>query len=94
MKIEPNETLIRGSWIERDQKVVADDLCRRIEVLIRDYLRQVGTSNRGWEHLYLDPSDDRLWELTYPHSDWLGGGPPTLRLVSAKLAEEKYRYRG
>jgi hypothetical protein len=40
--------------------------------------------------LYRDPQDGRLWELTYPHSDWHGGEPPDLRHISSGEAASKY----
>jgi hypothetical protein len=32
-----------------------------------------------------------MWELTYPHKDWHGGGPPSLANVTKDYVQRKYR---
>ncbi|MEZ0469087.1 Imm27 family immunity protein [Luteimonas salinilitoris] len=90
MKISPNETLITGRWIEHKGQLVGDDTCKRINELIRNYLHEIGRDPSGWDALYRDPQDARLWELIYPESELHGGGPPQLRCLTYGEAEEKY----
>jgi hypothetical protein len=40
--------------------------------------------------LYVDPTDGRYWELTYPQGDMQGGGPPQIRVVSEEDAQARY----
>lgn len=94
MKLSPRETELNGSWIIQDGDVVADKVCIRISTLTKKYLQQVGTDQSGWDQLYLDPEDGRLWELLYLQSELEGGGPPTLRVVSLEGAKAKYGYEG
>ena len=63
---------------------------RNIRSLVADSLAKVATDQSGWTSLYRDPSDNRLWELTYPHGEMHGGGPPTLRRITAEYALRKY----
>jgi hypothetical protein len=90
MNLRPDETLLAGNWIEVDGKVDGDETCKRIEQLIHDVLRQVGTADGGWAKLFVDERDGRYWELTYPHGEWHGGGPPMLTCVSNSYARSKY----
>ncbi len=90
MKLAPNESLLTGSWELRDGKFVADEVCSRIDELVRQHLRELGRDTSGWDVLYRDPLDERLWELTYPRSDLHGGGPPQLRHLSKEEANAKY----
>jgi hypothetical protein len=91
MNLRPDETLLVGNWIEVNGAVDGDDTCKRIEQLIRGYLEQVATTDAGWTRLLVDRNDGRYWELTYPHGDWHGGGPPTLTHVSADYVRSKYK---
>ncbi len=61
------------------------------EMLIRTHLRELGKDSSGWEALYRDPDDGRLWELTYPKSELHGGGPPQLRSLAPDEARKNYR---
>lgn len=90
MKPRPYEKTLEGSWLTTERGVVADDVSERIKVLTETYLRHVAVDDTGWDHLYLDPEDGRLWELTYPASEWHGAGPPRLDVVSRETAQEKY----
>jgi hypothetical protein len=82
MKPQPNETSIIGNWVWQNSKMIADDNSKRIEELTRTYLVKVKTSADGWDVIYQDPEDLRFWELSYPHSEMHGGGPPALKLVN------------
>jgi hypothetical protein len=90
-KIDPSETVIIGKWLPNNQGgVVADDACRRIDALVHGYLRELGRDSSGWDVLYRDPDDGRLWELIYPQSELSGGGPPQLRCMTVEGARQKY----
>jgi hypothetical protein len=90
MKIQPTEIQLTGKWLSRDGRVVADETCERINELIRSHLNQLGRDASGWNVLYRDPEDGRLWELTYPQSDLHDGGPPQLRCLTLDEAKTKY----
>jgi len=55
-------------------------------------LAKVAITESGWETLYRDPRDLRLWELTYPQSEMHRGGPPMLRCLCLSLEEAKAKY--
>jgi hypothetical protein len=88
--IEPFETVITGSWILQNGKVVGDDVVKRIRALASSHLVKLGTDASGWNTLYRDPDDGRLWELVYPQGELQGGGPPQLKCISAEDARQKY----
>lgn len=88
--INPNEEQIIGNWTLRDNEVLADDVCRRIESLVANHLHCISTDSSGWDVLYRDPTDQRLWELTYRRSEMHNGGPPALNLISGADAAWKY----
>jgi hypothetical protein len=90
MTIERVETLLVGQWDSREGRVVPDQTCVRINELIRTYLKELGRDASGWDVLFRDPEDGRLWELTYPHSELHGGGPPQLRCLRVDEARAKY----
>jgi len=74
---QPNETELEDS--------------QRIRWLIDAHLVRVTTDASGWRVLYRDPSDDRLWELSYPRSEMHGGGPPKLTCIPRQQAEAVYK---
>lgn len=84
----PDETELIGQW--SGQSIVADEVCQRIDKLIKTYLVLVANSFDGWSSLFQDPDDFRLWELIYPQSDLHGGGPPILKCIGAGDAQIKY----
>jgi len=86
----PDERAVIGRWIVVDGRVGGDLQCERIERLTDGILTFVAPSSDGWECLFRDPSDGRLWERTYPQSEMHGGGPPTLRLISPEEARRRY----
>ncbi|MBI2735202.1 MAG: hypothetical protein HYX38_01410 [Rhodospirillales bacterium] len=65
--------------------MVADEICKRIETLVANYLDVLGVDASGWDTLYRDPNDSRLWELVHPQSELSGGGPPELPSPTAPL---------
>jgi len=86
----PNEHRIVGAWHAGPHGMKADANCARIEQLMLNHLVRLATDVTGWDCLYRDPSDGRLWELTYPLSDGHGGGPPTLAVINTTTAKGKY----
>lgn len=92
MKLQPDETDVKGRWIATSGGVRADDTCRRIDWLVKEVLEELAASPEwgAWEVLYRDPSDGRYWERTYPEGDMQGGGPPRLRCISLEEARAKY----
>jgi immunity protein 27 of polymorphic toxin system len=92
MTIGREETEIRGRWKMAGFKVEEDANARRIQTLISGYLREVAQDESGWSTLYVDPSDGRYWELTYPEGSSHGGGPPLLKVLSEQQAKARYRF--
>lgn len=90
MKLRPDECDLIGKWRRLGNAIEADSTALRIDRLIKDQLEKLGTDKSGWDVLYRDPNDGRLWELTYPNSDSEGGGPPRLTCVTAEAVREKY----
>lgn len=90
MLLRPDETELRGQWFERGGEVVGDETCQRIKTLTAGVLEKIATDQSGWETLYRDPRDNRLWEHSYPQSGYHGGGPPRLALISPAAAHAKY----
>lgn len=90
MKIQATETQLSGNWLSHNGRIVADETCQRIEELVRSHLTQLGPDAIGWDMLYRDADDGRLWELTYPKSELHGGGPPQLRCLTLGEAKRKY----
>ncbi len=88
--IQESETSIVGKWINSDSKLIVDDNCTRIKELIQDHLIKLAHDSSGWDTLYLDPSDNRFWELSYEEGHLHGGGPPALRCISADKVKVKY----
>ena len=82
MILKPNEERLSGGWVRNGQDVVADATSERIDWLVKHHLRRVAADASGWDTLYEDPSDGRLWVLTYPQSEQHGGGPQALISVT------------
>jgi hypothetical protein len=70
--------------------VTADAVAKRIEWLTGEVLEPLASDSSGWETLFRDPGDGRLWEQTFPHSEMHGGGPPRLQVISENGAAAKY----
>jgi hypothetical protein len=92
MNFEDGETELIGAWVVQDGHVNSDQTGRRISSLVREKLRKVGVAGGGWEILFQDPQDGRLWELTFPRGEMQGGGPRALRLVREEDARRKYDF--
>jgi hypothetical protein len=89
-ELQPDETELVGQWLNTGGRIQGDSGCRRIEWLVSERLRRLGADASGWDVLYRDPRDGRLWELTFPMSEMHGGGPPRLSLISPDAAASKY----
>jgi hypothetical protein len=90
MKLRPDETELTGEWRMVGREIEKDLTARRIEKLTQTILKRLGTDPSGWDTLYRDPDDGRLWELTCPDSDSEGGGPPRLAFLEVDAARRKY----
>lgn len=88
--IHPEETRIVGGWILEHGRMLDDAASLRIHELVATHLVKLGHDWSGWGTLYRDPTDGRLWELTYPQGDMQGGGPRTLQVLSEAAARSKY----
>jgi hypothetical protein len=84
------ERVLIGKWIEQGDRVVGDEICKRIEKLIADCLRRVGNREGGWTVLYLDDETGIYWELTFPESGMHGGGPPALTRLEFEEVKTLY----
>ena len=92
-ELTPEEVDLRGNWLVRnDRSVVADATEKRIEWLTTQKLQRVANDWSGWETLYRDPRDGRLWELTFLQSEMHGGGPRRLHVLSRDEAAAKYSH--
>jgi hypothetical protein len=90
-ELGPEEVDLRGDWlVQKDRAVIADETEQRIEWITTQKLQRIANDQSGWETLYRDPRDGRLWELTYPRSGMHGGGPRRLHIVSRDEAAAKY----
>ena len=89
--LQPDESLLSGSWTESAARSVHDHVDQRILWLVTRRLVLVASAEAGWRQLYRDPRDGRLWELTFPHGSLHGGGPRRLSVLSREVARESYR---
>jgi hypothetical protein len=78
--------------VQKDRSVVADATEQGIEWLTRQKLERIANDWSGWNTLYRDPRDGRLWELTYPQGEMHGGGPRRLHVLSRDEAAAKYSH--
>jgi Immunity protein 27 len=88
--LRPVETELVGAFLTTSGKIVPDAVCVRIQQLVEGRLEPVAVDASGWDRLHRDPTDGRLWELTYPESEMHGGGPPRLCVISPADATAKY----
>jgi hypothetical protein len=70
--------------------IAPDEVDARIQRLVNNYLQRLGSANEGWDVLFRDFQDGRLWEMTFPHGEMHGGGPRSLREIAESIARQKY----
>lgn len=92
MKLSKSDEKIVGAWANINGKIIENEQCEQIKHLTKNYLIRLANDYSGWDVLYYDPYDNRLWELIYPHSELAGGGPPLLRVISLEQARDKYSF--
>jgi hypothetical protein len=90
MPLKSTETDLIAKWVVVEGKMAGDEVEQRINALIHGELQKLGHDSSGWETLYRDPSDGRLWELTRPQSEMHGGGPRRLHVIEPEEARRKY----
>lgn len=90
-ELSPHENELVGGWTTKNGKTIEDGVSERIRWLVGNSLKRVAADETGWDTLYEDLHDGRLWELIYPHSEMHGGGPPLLRVVALREGRVKYR---
>ena len=90
MKLSKTENKLIGKWIYENGVMRKDEFSQRIEWLISNHLKKITIDETGWDALYIDHDDNRLWELTYPQSEMHAGGPPSLIHISSEEAKKKY----
>jgi len=89
-KLASHEQNLIGNWQTNGAQIIADPVCEKIEWLVGNHLVLLGADSTGWDELYRDPDDGRLWELTWPQSELHGGGPPRLTYLTLQTARDKY----
>ena len=89
-RLKTHETRLVGNFRIIGDRVVADEVCERVDQLVDNYLQHIKTHESGWDTLFKDPNDGRYWELTYLQSEMHGGGPRSLICISAEAAKQKY----
>ena len=92
--LHPDETELWGQWLDTGNRIEDDAIGARIRWLAAERLERLASDPGGWDALYRDPRDGRLWELTHPNSHLHGGGPPRLALVTAAEAAARYGVGG
>jgi hypothetical protein len=89
-KIQTHETQIATSIVFSNGKPSFDGNAEKIYDLIENYLQFIAVDASGWEKLYRDPEDRRLWRLSYDESDSHGGGAPRLDVVDRSIAIDTF----
>lgn len=90
--IQSDEQKIIGSWTVVDTGIKADQNCERIEFLVSNFLNKITTDESGWDTLYQNPEDGKLWVLFYPDNHLHDGGPPSLKLISNSEAQSRFSF--
>jgi hypothetical protein len=75
MKPTPEETEIRGFWIDLGSGMTPDSNWERVTALVDSYFEPLGNDGSSFR----DPADGRIWELVRPMPNLKNGGPPLLR---------------
>ena len=82
--LAPDEVVLQAARTDHDA------VDARILSLVRKRLERLASTNAGWDTLFRDPRDGRLWELTFPEGSLFGGGPRRLSVISEADARQKY----
>jgi Immunity protein 27 len=88
-ELAPGEVRLQGS-LSAGITGDPDDVESRIRWLASARLHPLASAAAGWDWLFRDPHDGRLWEQTYPLGSLHGPGPRQLALINAEVAREKY----
>ena len=88
--LAPNEQHLTARGDGALGRAFADDVDARIFWLVSRRLEPQATANGGWDQLFRDPRDGRLWELTFPQGSLHGGGPRQLACITHQAAAAKY----
>jgi hypothetical protein len=90
--LRSSEAELVGNWVrEPDGSIRSDHVEERIQWLIARRLIKIASDQSGWDTLYDDPTDGRLWELAFPSGELHGGGPRRLRVIDRSTAKAKYK---
>jgi hypothetical protein len=90
MQLKPEETELRGYWIDLGSSMTPDAAWERITILIQEHLELLAERNDAPARLYRDPADGRLWELTSIAPEMKDGGPPLLTCIGPERVRERY----
>ena len=88
--LRPDERELVGGWTDEDSGSSPDAVDQRIFFLVTRRLEKRALVHGGWDQLFLDPRDGRLWELTFPRGSLFGGGPRRLAVIAPEDARAKY----
>ena len=84
------ESLLIGGWLDVEGRLKGDKVTERIHWLVAGRLEALATDSSGFESLFRDRRDGRLWECSYPHGERHAGGPPRLCVITEDAARGKY----
>jgi len=91
MKLMPSENELRGLLHFENGAYVGDDVNKRILAVTSSYLEKITMDGYEKDTLYLDPNDNRLWELVLKRSDISSQDvTPVLRVITYYNATRKY----
>jgi hypothetical protein len=89
-ELSPDEEQLTGHWIDTPRGPYGDAVEQRIFWLVTERLVALGSADGGWDWLFRDPRDGRLWELTHPKGSLHGRGPRQLTRIAPQTAAAKY----
>lgn len=85
----PDEVV--GGWtLDPTGQVVADENEQLIRDAVNRHLTRIGDRDGGWITLFIDLVDSSFWELTYPQSEYHGGGPSKLTRIAPDELSKLY----
>jgi len=91
MKLMPTENELRGQMRFENGAFVGDDTNKRILEVTSSYLEKITMDVFEKNTLYLDPNDNRLWELVFERSNNSSQDvTPVLRVITYYSATRKY----